>query len=74
MEYMTAMSDYLPVPATGSLAGQEVAPIAWGMWRFAGADVGTARAHANTFRIHIARPSTASTVTRIMITMLATSG
>ena len=44
MEYMTAMSDYLPAPATVSLAGQEVAPIAWGMWRFAGADVGTARA------------------------------
>ena len=38
------MSDYLPAPATVSLAGQEVAPIAWGMWRFAGADVGTARA------------------------------
>jgi len=44
MEYMTAMSDYLPAPATVSLAGHEVAPIAWGMWRFAGADVGTARA------------------------------
>ena len=38
------MSDYLPAPATVSLAGHEVAPIAWGMWRFAGADVGTARA------------------------------
>ncbi len=38
------MSDYLPAPATVSLAGQEVAPIAWGMWRFAGADIGTARA------------------------------
>ncbi len=38
------MSDYLPAPATVSLAGQEVAPIAWGMWRFAGADFGTARA------------------------------
>ncbi|HEX2812246.1 MAG TPA: aldo/keto reductase [Sphingopyxis sp.] len=41
---MTAMSDHLPAPAPVSLAGHEVAPIAWGMWRFAGADVGTARA------------------------------
>lgn len=38
------MSDHLPAPAPVSLAGHEVAPIAWGMWRFAGADVGTARA------------------------------
>jgi len=44
MEYMTAMSDFLPAPASLSLAGHEVAPIAWGMWRFAGADVGGARA------------------------------
>jgi len=38
------MSDFLPAPAPMTLAGHDVAPIAWGMWRFAGADVATARA------------------------------
>lgn len=38
------MSENLPVPASLSLAGHEISPIAWGMWRFAGADVATARA------------------------------
>ena len=44
MEYMTAMSDFLPAPANVTIAGHEVSPIAWGMWRFAGVDVATARA------------------------------
>jgi len=38
------MTDHLPAPATVTLAGHEILPIAWGMWRFAGVDVGTARA------------------------------
>lgn len=38
------MSDFLPAPANVNLAGHEVSPIAWGMWRFAGVDVATARA------------------------------
>jgi len=38
------MTDHLPAPATVTLAGHQVSPIAWGMWRFAGADVTTARA------------------------------
>ena len=38
------MSDFLPAPANVTLAGHEVSPIAWGMWRFAGADLATARA------------------------------
>ena len=38
------MSDFLPAPANVTLAGHEVSPIAWGMWRFAGVDVATARA------------------------------
>ena len=38
------MSDYLPAPANVILAGHRVSPIAWGMWRFAGVDVSTARA------------------------------
>ena len=38
------MSDHLPAPAHVSIAGHEVAPIAWGMWRFAGVDLATARA------------------------------
>lgn len=41
------MSDFLPAPATVNLAGHDVAPIAWGMWRFAGADVATARARVD---------------------------
>ncbi|OJV34253.1 MAG: aldo/keto reductase [Sphingomonas sp. 67-36] len=41
---MTTMSENLPAPASLSLAGHEISPIAWGMWRFAGADVATARA------------------------------
>lgn len=38
------MTDHLPAPAKVILAGHEILPIAWGMWRFAGADVTTARA------------------------------
>ncbi|RYD40492.1 MAG: aldo/keto reductase [Sphingomonadales bacterium] len=38
------MSDFLPAPAHVTLAGHEVSPIAWGMWRFAGVDVASARA------------------------------
>jgi aryl-alcohol dehydrogenase-like predicted oxidoreductase len=38
------MSVFLPAPAHVTLAGHEVSPIAWGMWRFAGADLATARA------------------------------
>jgi len=38
------MTAYLPAPAKVILAGHEILPIAWGMWRFAGADVTTARA------------------------------
>ena len=38
------MSDYLPAPVPAILAGHRVSPIAWGMWRFAGVDVSTARA------------------------------
>lgn len=38
------MTDHLPAPANVNLAGHEISPIAWGMWRFAGADVTTARA------------------------------
>lgn len=41
---MTAMSEFLPRPAHVTLAGREVSPIAWGMWRFAGVGVATARA------------------------------
>ena len=41
------MSDFLPAPAPVNLAGHDVAPIAWGMWRFAGADVATARARVD---------------------------
>jgi predicted oxidoreductase len=41
------MSDFLPAPATVNLAGHDVAPIAWGMWRFAGADVSVARARVD---------------------------
>ena len=41
------MSDNLPAPARLSLAGHEVSPIAWGMWRFAGVDVATARARVD---------------------------
>ncbi|OHD05516.1 MAG: aldo/keto reductase [Sphingopyxis sp. RIFCSPHIGHO2_12_FULL_65_19] len=44
---MTAMSDFLPAPATVNLAGHDVAPIAWGMWRFAGADLAAARARVD---------------------------
>jgi predicted oxidoreductase len=38
------MSDFLPVPAKLILAGHEISPVAWGMWRFAGVDVAIARA------------------------------
>lgn len=38
------MTEHLPAPANVSLAGHEISPIAWGMWRFAGTDVATARA------------------------------
>jgi predicted oxidoreductase len=38
------MTDHLPAPAKVNLAGHDVSPIAWGMWRFAGTDVATARA------------------------------
>ena len=38
------MSDFLPAPAHATFAGHDVSPIAWGMWRFAGVDVATARA------------------------------
>lgn len=38
------MSDFLPAPANVTLAGHDVSPIAWGMWRFADVDVATARA------------------------------
>ncbi|WP_293974860.1 aldo/keto reductase [Sphingopyxis sp.] len=38
------MSDFLLPPASVTLAGHAVTPIAWGMWRFAGVDVATARA------------------------------
>lgn len=38
------MSDFLFPPASVTLAGHAVTPIAWGMWRFAGVDVATARA------------------------------
>src|SRR3546814_19487345 len=38
------MPVHLPAPAKVSIAGHEVAPIAWGMWRFAGVDLATARA------------------------------
>ena len=38
------MTDHLPAPANVTLAGHEIFPLAWGMWRFAGADVATARA------------------------------
>ncbi|HEV7313055.1 aldo/keto reductase [Sphingopyxis sp.] len=38
------MTDHLPAPAKVILAGHEILPIAWGMWRFAGTDVATARA------------------------------
>ena len=38
------MSDFLPAPANVTFAGHEISPIAWGMWRFAGVDVSTARA------------------------------
>lgn len=44
---MTAMSDYLPAPSERVALGKSglsVAPIAWGMWRFAGDDVAAARA------------------------------
>lgn len=41
------MPDHLPAPAHVSIAGHEVAPIAWGMWRFAGADLATARARVD---------------------------
>ncbi|WP_293647893.1 aldo/keto reductase [Sphingopyxis sp. RIFCSPHIGHO2_12_FULL_65_19] len=41
------MSDFLPAPATVNLAGHDVAPIAWGMWRFAGADLAAARARVD---------------------------
>ncbi len=38
------MPDYLPTPAPVTIAGREISPIAWGMWRFAGADLRAARA------------------------------
>lgn len=38
------MTDLLPLPGPVSLAGHDIAPIAWGMWRFASADVAVARA------------------------------
>ena len=40
------MTSFLPAPAQRSLGkgGATVAPLAWGMWRFAGDDVGAARA------------------------------
>lgn len=38
------MPVHLPAPANVTIAGREVAPIAWGMWRFAGVDLATARA------------------------------
>jgi predicted oxidoreductase len=38
------MPDYLPTPAPVTVAGREISPIAWGMWRFAGADLRAARA------------------------------
>ncbi|WP_152998758.1 aldo/keto reductase [Sphingopyxis sp. H115] len=38
------MSDFLPAPANVTLAGRDVSPIAWGMWRFAGVDIRSARA------------------------------
>lgn len=41
------MPDFLPAPAKLILAGREVAPIAWGMWRFAGADIAAARARVD---------------------------
>ena len=39
------MSDFLPAPAVRPLgkSGLNVSPIAWGMWRFGGGDVGIAR-------------------------------
>ena len=38
------MTGHLPAPAKVNLAGHDVCPIAWGMWRFAGTDVAAARA------------------------------
>ena len=38
------MPVHLPAPAKLSVAGHELVPIAWGMWRFAGVDLATARA------------------------------
>ncbi|MEI4505488.1 aldo/keto reductase [Sphingopyxis sp. CCNWLW253] len=38
------MPDYLPTPAPVTVAGREISPIAWGMWRFAEVDVRAARA------------------------------
>lgn len=38
------MSDFLSAPAHVTLAGHDISPIAWGMWRFAGVDVSVARA------------------------------
>ncbi|MCA0210230.1 MAG: aldo/keto reductase [Proteobacteria bacterium] len=38
------MTDHLPAPANVTLAGHEISPIAWGMWRFARTNVATARA------------------------------
>lgn len=38
------MPDYLPTPALVTVAGREISPIAWGMWRFAGVDLRAARA------------------------------
>jgi predicted oxidoreductase len=42
---MTSMSDSLPSPESRSLgkSGRIISPIAWGMWRFTGADIKTAR-------------------------------
>jgi predicted oxidoreductase len=43
---MTAMSEIILSPESGPLgkSGLSVSPIAWGMWRFKGQDVGAARA------------------------------
>ncbi|KGB56256.1 Aldo/keto reductase [Sphingopyxis sp. LC81] len=41
------MPDYLPTPAPVTVAGREISPIAWGMWRFAGADLRAARARVD---------------------------
>lgn len=38
------MPVHLPAPAPVDIAGHGVAPIAWGMWRFAGVDLAIARA------------------------------